>query len=495
MDKARHKIEKRTMSAEEYVVYKNKNFRWDSLRNNFECVECGDPVHFVEGALQKPHFRHMPSKEGHNYCPEYAEDKSTSKTHEAILRKKLFNDADFLMNFEIGYINGSWGSFLTIPPFKKDELLQHENNETCIEIYCNGSKSNSISLDINIEKFSVGEMKKIKLNGFPSYLYIRVNGNGTKKIMSYTFDAFKPYEQIYSYLISQNYDFSNDLQYIDLSRIKTIYLKKTVGKLYTGRHYVILAQSLPSDLDKLNSEFVTIKRIVIPSDKNLRYSLFDICFNKINDDVEKFCANRGCEIVQRDDAVILWPPVISVGDYKYYSIKNKLFVSAETNYKSNDIKAFDISKKFFLRVDNFNSEPFCVTYNKEVVEDGMCEIAKTNVEETDSYKFNNLKAFLFENGVLVKSVDNDCNIPVGSSIIEYKNSLESNYFVNSIVKYDTDRLIDAIRYSLKLVKFETKYFQMLKKEYMDNQMIVDYLDLCFENGYIKEEALDILMEV
>ena len=125
----------------------------------------------------------------------------------------------------------------------------------------------------------------------------------------------------------------------------------------------------------------------------------------------------------------------------------------------------------------------------------MCEIAKTNVEETDSYKFNNLKAFLFENGVLVKSVDNDCNIPVGSSIIEYKNSLESNYFVNSIVKYDTDRLIDAIRYSLKLVKFETKYFQMLKKEYMDNQMIVDYLDLCFENGYIKEEALDILMEV
>lgn len=507
MDQAWNKVEKKNMTAKEYLSYSNKNYTWNSLRNNFFCTECGDAVHFVDGNHQKAHFRHMPSHEGHNYCPEYAQDTKTSKTKEALLRKKLFTESDISMNFEIVYKNGNFDAFLTIPPFDELELKKHGINKTIISIYNDGKSKSSIDIDVNNETFSCGEIKKIKLAGFPSNLYIRVNGKGTQKIMSYTFEAFQPSRQIYSYLISQNYESSKNTEDIDLSKINNLVLKKIVGKIYTGRHYIVLVQNGSNVFKFISKDEIIIRRILFNDKSTFKYQIYDVCFKRVSSATEKFCADRDCKLIQRNDAVIVWPPVVSEGDYKFYSFENnesysfggKMFIASETDDECQDIKVFDTSEKqpISLKISNINASPFYVTRStKFFKEKNISPQALSNIVEAKEYFFDNKRGYLFKNGVLVSKVNRDNKIGYNTQIVEFIDKLEKNIFIHEkIQNQNEDEILNAIRYGEQFVKLDEMFYKVLKEDYKDNDLISEYLDICNEFGVIKKEALNLLMEV
>lgn len=492
MDKAYHNIEKRIMSVSEYKNYLRKNYHWNST-HNISCPECGDPIHYVEGNIMTSHFRHDPSKTGHNYCSLYTQG-TESNTPESKLRKKLFEEADISLNYEIQYKNSKFNSFLTIPSFSEDDLNSHTNNKTCLEITSSLSR-NKIIYHINYKYFNIGEIKRVSLIGFPSKTCIRVKGKDCSDVISYTYKCFNPYTQIYSYTIKQNYAHNVDSNTIDLSSVSVLLFKKTLGKIYTGRHYIIFDANGLSNIFNLNNEEVSIKKIVLEKDINFRYDVYDICFKKVNDKTIKFCAKRDCELLQKDDVVVLWPPLVSIGEYKYFLSGNQLFLSSESDNKSYEIKSFDIRNCVFksISIANLNAQRFYITKGNNEEINLNLQQAKIEYSEILNKELMN-STYLFYDDVLIKRTVDEIKLKKKNHLIQFKDRL-------NIVKvcklktefFDNQNVIDAIRYGNDYVNFNDKYYEILAKEYANNSLIMEYIDMCKTYRVIKREILDLLM--
>lgn len=493
MDKAYHNTEKKVMSVNEYKSYLRLNYRWNSI-HSIRCPECGDPIHYVEGNIMVSHFRHDPSTEGHNYCSLYAQG-TESNTPESKLRKRLFEEADISLNYEIQYKNGKYSSYLTIPPFNTDDLNRHTKNETSMTIDA-GMYRNKIVLCINNEIFNSGEIKRLQLNGFPSNSYIRVNGKDCHHVISYTYECFNPNKQIYSYGIKQNYANDISISNIDLSGISLVLFKKTIGKIYTGRHYVIFASSISSELSRLTSDEAIIKRIMLKQDVNFRYQAYDVCFEKVTDRAIEFCARRECELVQRDDVVVLWPPLISIGEYKYYTIGDELFLSAESDNKSYDIRSFKIGNYVYksISVANLNAQKFYITKGNKNDLNHNLERALYEENEIAIAELMN-STYLFSNDVLIKRITDEIKLKKLDHLIQYKDRLNivkiSNANTESI---DNTKVMDVIRYGNDYIEFNDEYYKLLREENANSDLIVEYLDMCKSYGSIKREVLELLME-
>ena len=309
-----HSLEKREMTLSEYEKYMNEH-PYNSSIKDIRCVECGDAIVYCNGFYNAAYFKHSPTHEGHGYCSLYHEG-TESKTYESLIRKKFFKEEDVSLNFELKYQDGSWKSLITIPPFSRQDLDNNTKNDTKIVI--NETYNSNIIVPIDNNHFKPGELKRIGLNRFPSSVKIKITGKSTSRDMSYTMDGFIPNEQIYSGLILQNYigDYNSS---INLKNIKMFVCKKLGGKIYTGRHYLVFAHGnyglhISNDVRK----DISIIKLELKNDTYFNYSVYDIVFNKVTEATENFCTNRGCELVEKDDAVILWPPMNSIGNYKCY---------------------------------------------------------------------------------------------------------------------------------------------------------------------------------
>ena len=223
--KAFHTIEKREMTVSEYDAYLKSHKYQESIRA-IKCVECGDFLTYCKGDYNRPYFKHSPTHEGHSYCSLYHEGKE-SKTDEAIIRKKFFNEEDISLNYELLYINGSWKSILTIPPFHKDEIEKYTLNEVYLNI--KDDFRSIVRYPIDKGHLDPGQVKRIPIVGFPLDVSINISSNSKIKDITFDMECFNPNKQIYSCLILQNYDYESNSNVIDLRNIKSLHARKLVA--------------------------------------------------------------------------------------------------------------------------------------------------------------------------------------------------------------------------------------------------------------------------
>ena len=481
------------MTLSEYEKYMNDHPNHSSIRA-IRCVECGDAIVYCNGFYNAAYFKHSPTHEGHGYCSLYHEG-SESKTYESLIRKKFFKEEDVSLNFELKYQDGLWKSLITIPPFSRQDLDNNTKNETKIVI--NETYNPNIIVPIDNNHFKPGELKRIGLNRFPSSVKIKITGKSTSRDMSYTMDGFIPNEQIYSSLILQNYigDYNSS---INLKNIKMFVCKKLGGKIYTGRHYLVFAHGnyglhISNDVRK----DISIIKLELKNDTYFNYSVYDIVFNKVTEATENFCTNRGCELVEKDDVVILWPPMNSIGNYKYYkNNETKMFIAFENESDALELYEHDTSYLYF-KVQNINATPFFVMqFNGTIVDKKFANFDYLNDTSINLDKTKN--NYIFKSGFLNKKIDqNQVKIKKNDKVLSIKSSLERTiYQIDRIVSIvDINRLKNAIWYCKKYVPLRDIYFEYLIKKFQDNKFVVEYLNMCARTKKIKKAAIDLLMEV
>lgn len=488
-----HTLEKREMTLTEYEKYVNEHPYHSSIKA-IRCIECGDAIVYCKGSYNVAYFKHSPTHEGHGYCSLYQEG-TESNTYESLIRKKFFKEENISLNFELKYQNGSWKSFITIPPFSKLELDNNTKNDTKIVI--NESKSCNIIKPVNNNCFNPGELKLIGLNSFPSSLKIKITGKSTSRDMSYTMDGFIPNEQIYSSLILQNYAEDSNLS-TNKKNIKMIVCKKLGGKIYTGRHYLIFDYKnyelhISSDVRK----DISIVRLKLNNDAYFNYYVYDVVFNKVTDAIEEFCTNRGCELVEKDDAVILWPPMNSIGNYKY--CKNnatKMFIAFKNESDVLELYEHDTSYLYF-KVQNINATPFFVMKlnNSNIVANK--KLAKFDYLNNSSINLDKIaNNYIFKSEFLNEKIDsNQIKLKKNEKLLSIKSSLERTIYQleRSIPLIDINRLKNAIWYSKKYVPLRKMDLEYLINKYQDNEFIIEYLDMCIRSKKIKKAAIELLM--
>lgn len=489
--KAHHRLEHRDMTIHEYESYLKEHPHWHSLRA-LRCVECGDEIIYCSGSIVEPYFKHNPTPEGHNYCSLYQEG-TESKTHESLLRKKLFKEEDISLNFELRMIDGRWSSFITIPPFKSDEIEENDKNNTVLHI-ADGSRR-TIEKPINKENFSSGVIKRIGLSGFPSSVRISITGKSASKNISYCMKGFEPCKQIYSTLISQDY-LTQDSGVINLTKIKTFTCKRISGRIYTGRHYLIFDYGSYGLGTSFKAEEAVINKIVLPKDNSFNYSVYDVVFRKVTDNTIKFCEERDCELIEKSDAVILWPPINSIGNYKYFkNNRTQMFLAFERDDETMDMLIRPTNSIFF-KVSNINARSFYVMSLTNIK-------TKKRYAETKEFACLDIKIdpernyYLFSNGVLLKKIESkEHKLKKKESVIAFNNRLEFEKYTSSLVdgKIDDNYLLSLIRYSSKLTDFSKKEYEFLKDKYSANNLVTSYLDSCLEYKRIKDDVKTYLME-
>ncbi len=491
--KAFHTIEKREMTVSEYDTYL-KLHRYQNSVKTIQCVECGDLLTYCKGEYNRPYFKHSPTHKGHSYCSLYSEGKA-SKNEEALIRKKFFIEEGISLNYELLYSNGSWKSVVTIPPFRKDELEKNTINQTYISI--KEFSRSIIKYPIDKGHFEVGQIKNIPINGFPFKISINISGNSDIKDITYDMECFNPEEQIYSCLILQNYGFESEANVIDLRDIKSFTCKKINAHVYTGRHYLIFSKNLNLDRSFDNSKSIKIKRINLKKDYAFNYYLFDIVFNSTDDESNTFCIKRKCVLVEKNDAVIIWPPIKTLGNYHYYpNNKTSMFIAFENKTKTLDINTYSLKNDdLFFQIRNVNAEPFYVTLNKK--EERMKEAPNIIKKEEFVFDTNSFKkVYLTNNGVIVHEYDKKEKLSKKNGLLLINNSLDRLTIKRKAkVLIKSDKFIDAVRYSREYIHFDiNKYYKYLVKKYSNNQRIIDYLDISKRAKKIKKQALKVLLE-
>ena len=488
-----HSLEKREMTLSEYEKYMSEHPYHSSIKA-IRCVECGDAIVYCKGFNNVAHFKHFPTHEGHGYCSLYHEG-TESKTCESLIRKKFFKEENISLNFELQYQNGTWKSLITIPPFNCKDLDNNTKNETKIVI--NNTYNSNIEVPIDNNHFKPGELKQIGLNRFPSSIKIKIIGRSTSRDISYIMDGFIPNKQIYSNLILQNYVGDSNTS-TNLKNIKMFVCKKLGGKIYTGRHYLIFAYenyglNIFNDIKK----DILIVKLELKNDTNFNYSVYDVVFNKVTEATENFCTIRGCELVEKNDAVILWPPMNSIGNYKYYKNNaKKMFILFENESNALELYEHDTSLLYF-KVQNINTTPFFVMQFNNTIADK--KFAKFNYLNNSSINLDKTtNDYILKSDFLNEKIYlNHVNLKKNEKLLSIKSSLERTIYQleKSVFTIDIDRLKSAIWYSKKYVPLREVDFEYLIDKYNDNGFIVEYLNMCEHYKKIKKAAIELLMEV
>ncbi len=484
ISRAFHTIENQEMSLSEYQQYLKSHPHQESIKA-IRCVECGDMLTYCHGECNVPYFKHTPKAEGHGYCSLYHKG-IISNTDEALMRKKIFKEEGITFNFELLYKNGKWKSIITIPPLKSDEINQNESNQTVISIIGNYKIQ---KIPISIGNFTAGEIKAIQIHGFPEKIDIRISGNSTNNDITYLMDGFNPNNQIYSYLISQD-DLS---KHNDFKSIKSFACKRNNGHIYIGKHYIIFSSNPNLHLkEDFKNDDINIKNLNIINDLSFNYYAYDIVFNKISDYTIEFCNKRNCELLEREDAVILWPPIRSIGNYHFYNdLNSTMFISFENENRSLILNQYDCKRRLFFKIQNINSTSFYITYDKRkrILKES---ISLKEIELNEISNYPNLSKYCFKNNVLISKLHDTDKIKKNHKVVLFNNQLDR---VLAFDRYTLcDEILVAIRYSRKYINFDNRFYDFLLKKYFENNTIIEYLNHCKSVGTIKEKAFELLIE-
>lgn len=481
-------LEHKTLSIDEYRKYLKDNSNWLSLSQNIICPECGDTLTYAAGEIYNPYFKHSPSNKGHDYCSLYSGGYE-SNSCESVFRKKFFKEKDISFNYVIRYWNNYWDNYITIPSLSFEDIGKNENNHTKIQIKFGNLPKDNVMIDVDYGHFYPDKIQKLKLSKITSKLVVSISGDtGTKSI---EFDGFKPTSQIYTYLLAQDYSEQN----FKIGKEETFSIKRISGKIFTLRHYVIFAdKSLKIEEYKENG--IEVNEIIIPELKIgdwIKYQVYDIfftnkCFNqgKTNEFVTNFCSFRNCQLIKESEALVVWPPVNSVENYKYFDIGEDIYLYSSTEQQNSLKKIHDENITFSIQ--NTNSSKIYITKGKG--KDVISYEGKYISEKTRYINIEDIEAYSFKNGVLIEKINGRHKILNDEYIAVYIDKL--NRKILQTQKRDDVDILHAIRYGNKLEKFDFDEYKNLLLKYSEDEIIKGYLELCINEGYIKSDALKVL---
>lgn len=492
--KAFHTLEREEMTVQQYERYMNAHPYQRSIKA-IKCLECGDYIVYCNGEHNVPYFKHSPTHEGHSYCSLYTEGKE-STTVESKIRKKLYKEQDISFNFELVNCNDKWKAVLTFPPFDKTLIEENTKNNTIIYLKTDGWSHKEVLLPLDSSHFEIGEIKRIALDGLPSKIKVLIKGKSTSKNISYEMEGFVPNSQIYSSLILQEYVRSKAGDNIDLKGLKSFVCKRNGGHVYTGKHYLVF--SYYDDIAKhfSNRNDITISKIMVREQIKSYYVPYDIVFNEVNEFTEKFCADRNCELVEKSDAIILWPPICSKGNYKFYKNSNTdMFVSFQNDTGNLDLYQHE-TKWLYFKIANLNANPFYVSKypsnQKEKAKDNYSfDVIESNIGESSQDQ-----SYYFNRGVVIGKYDNKMPLRKHDFVLKLNNQLCKKIFKSKskIKATNNDELLFAIRYSRQYIELREKDYKCLAAKYKENEATMAYLEHCHEVGTIKKEAIRIMMK-
>lgn len=490
---ARYDLEGRIITVEEckQLIAKYPHRRRYIL-SNLSCVVCGDSITLAQGEINVTHFRHESSEYGGNHinCKLYTQGFNIGSTASA-LQAKLASEKDLTLSFELRLVGNKWVCFVTLPPFSSQEIAEYTNKKSSISIVCD--HKTIAYLHFAEGHFAPGEIKRIGLNGFPANIFANINTAESSNTIYCKIAGFSADTQLFSTLISQDYSIEGSGR-IDLSKTKYFVCKRVSGKIYVGRHYLLfrrfgLAQSFTQDE-------AIIKEVILPKDASFPYTAYDIVFRKRTDKTMRFCTEMKCTLLERSDAVILWPPINSIGNCKYFNnSESELFLAFEHKNETMDLYTHK-TKGLFFRVKNENDRPFYVSYKEKKCKKTVPVIEENRSEEIVlSQEDNN---YLFSKNVLnAKVTEKRLKLKNNQYVLSFSDRLDYKKYYKLSGKTNND-----INYVLFLIRYSERYVPFSKKEYeilingrqKDNAMIIDYLNSCLEYGRIKEKVKDYLME-
>ena len=146
-----------------------------------------------------------------------------------------------------------------------------------------------------------------------------------------------------------------------------------------------------------------------------------------------------------------------------------------------------------MSVQNINEARFYVKKEKANDEADI----STNCTVTKANKITigkNEKAYYFIKGALSKRVDGDIKIQKGDYVVIFNDRINRQRLENSLRILNINSLvISAIRYGTSYIAFNKEDYDKVFLKTNDD-LIKDYLDMCLEDGSIKKDVIEILME-
>ncbi|MCI1245492.1 MAG: hypothetical protein LKG11_06070 [Bacilli bacterium] len=498
-----HQIEKayskslgRDVTAEEYARYRHDNPIFHPVRD-LRCVECNCEITLAEGPIREAYFKHAKGDHGHYDCDLYTKG-NYSESSEAEIRRKFIQEQDISLNFEIRYISKRWQAIVVIPPFKEDKLIKYGVAGTKIGII--PDRGEAVYLFVDSSTFIPGESKTIALSSIPRNIRFEIRSSDGE-ITNYTYSCFDGSDSIYTTLINEDFSDAPKIKktlfdnrtIFDLSEIPQFVVKKAPRHIYCGRHYIFFEKKgSESGFCFLNN----VKKSLLSFSPNelFSYDVYDVVFESLSADLEHFLSSKGYYLNEKNEALVIWPPMNSVGNYKYCDKKHdKLFIVFENEKQNLDLFKEDINMLFF-RIVNESMTPFYVTCRDE--KSSCRPIAYDRQFNTKSCVIGSFPAYLYSRGVLIRRItEKNIQIPPDNFVVSFSTKIQKSFFSNASVSQSVpSRLEDAIRYSQATIPFSKKEYENLKKHYFSNPYILDYLDYCLSNKFIKKSALSIILE-
>lgn len=498
-----HQIEKayskslgRDVTAEEYAQYRHDHPIFHPVRD-LRCVECNCEITLAEGPIREAYFKHAKGDHGHYDCDLYTKG-YYSGSSEAEIRRKFIQEEDISLNFEIRYIAKRWQAIVVIPPFKEDELEKFGAAGTRIDII--PDRGEAAYLFVDSSNFVPGESKTIALSSIPRNIRFEIRASDGETT-NYAYSCFDGSDSIYTTLINEDFSdapkikttvFDNRTIY-DLSEIPQFVVKKAPRHIYCGRHYIFFEKKGSiSSFYFLNN--VKKSLLSFPPNESFPYDVYDVVFEGLSEDLEHFLSGKGYYLNEKNEALVIWPPMNSVGNYKYCDKRrDKLFVAFENEKQNLDLLKVDINLLFF-RIANESMAPFYVTCRDE--KSSFRPIACDRQFNTKSCIIGSFPAYLYSKGVLIRRItEKTIQIPPDNSVVSFSTKIQKSFFSNTSASQSVPpRLEEAIRYSQATIPFGEEEYENLEKRYFNSPYVLDYLDYCLNNKVIKKSALSIMLE-
>lgn len=480
-------VEQKIVSITEYSSILKNNKHYSNIKN-LKCPECGDILLYCNGNVKEVYFKHDGAGKDHNDCSLY--NKTISKASvESKMRKKLVFEDGINFNYQLEYKNGSWKEYIIFPPFEDAEIENYEKNETLIRLTDKKNAKNIKNLEINFENFQSGLVKKVRTFGFIEKLTIEISGKDYNNTVNYIMDCFIPETQIYSALFFTK---------LVNSTLKNEFIcKKQVGNIFIGRHYLIFSYN-----EKIYcrcKEDISINKITLIKNNEFSFYAFDIVFNKISKDSLEFCEQRNCKLTDRNDAVILWPPLKIIENYRYYdNLFDKMYITVENYTKSNKLIEYSLKElnnsdtKPLIKVSNINENSFYIMLDKSDKKQKKCiDFQEKNFDENIDYK---CEKYYLNNGILIEKYE-DQIIGKRNELLLVFNKLQRIKVKNKVIdNLSIINFLNLVRYSKEYIEFTQNQYKYFYNKFTKNPVILDYLEYCSRLKKIKRKVFEALLE-
>ena len=501
IEKAKFRNTGKVITVEQYEEYINDPKR-RYIKPVLECIECGDEILFAHGDHNEHYFKHKSNVNGHD-CSLYKgviyANSCTQTTY-----RKLVKENNINLNFELIYNQGLWQGLITLPPFSEKEIRENTRNNTKIIIDLKDFRYKKREKLLNSDNILPGEIVKILIPNLTHQITLSVTGNdliGVKR--EYTIDGFEPDYQVFECLLLQNYS-DRDKKHNNSYIFKKLSFKRITGNVFVGRHYIIFSRKniVNFATQQLNNVFKGSDKIKLNIDENkdFPYEAYEVIIKENSEEIQKFFGGRFCEVLDDDFASILWPPLNTVGNYKYNLFDEtnpddfrKLIVSYENEYNTHEFELLDDSTDGNLfELTNKNIAKIYLSGKK--VDEEKNTLAKIESIKKDSFVTKQY-TYLFKNGFLINSLipDRLVNVEKNEKFLIFNTTLDRTFITND-ENVITDKAFQIIRYSHRYVTFRKLEYEYLINKIKDKK-IIDYLELCFKRNSIKEDLKDFLMSV